>query len=85
MDYLTRCCMLQRVIDNVRQLITTSVESDVNKVRINAVSQGMVERIEYLISEAKLIQRKESKLSSMKRKAVIDELNIYISKGFIKA
>lgn len=77
--------MLQKVIDKVRQNVTDSVEVDVNKVRINAVSKGMVERIEYLISEAKLIQRKESKLSSMKRKAVIDELNIYISKGFIKA
>lgn len=77
--------MLQRVIDKVRQTLTDSVEADVNKVRINAVSKGMVERIEYLISEAKLIQRKKSKLSSMKRKAVIDELNIYISKGFIKA
>lgn len=85
MDYLMRCCMLQKVIDNVRQNVTDSVEADVNKVRINAVSKGMVERIEYLISEAKLIQRKESKLSYMKRKAVIDELNIYISKGFIKA
>lgn len=77
--------MLQRVIDMVRQTLTDSVEADVNKVRINAVSKGMVERIEYLIREAKLIQRKESKLSSMKRKAIIDELNIYISKGFIKA
>lgn len=77
--------MLRRVIDKVRQNVTDSVESDVNNVRINAVSKGMVERIEYLISEAKLIQRKESKLSSMKRKAVIYELNIYISKGFIKA
>lgn len=85
MDYLMRCYMLQRVIDMVRQTLTDSVEADVNKVRINAVSKGMVERIEYLIREAKLIQRKESKLSSMKRKAIIDELNIYISKGFIKA
>lgn len=85
MDYLMRCYMLRRVIDKVRQNVTDSVEADVNNVRINAVSKGMVERIEYLISEAKLIQRKESKLSSMKRKAVIDELNIYISKGFIKA
>jgi len=85
MDYLMRCYMLRRVIDKVRQNVTDSVESDVNNVRINAVSNGLVERIEYLISEAKLIQRKESKLSSMKRKAIIDELNIYISKGFIKA
>ena len=85
MDYLMRCYMLQKVIDKLRQNVTDSVEADVNKVRINAVSKGLVERIEYLISEAKLIQRKESKLSSMKRKAVIDELNIYISKGFIKA
>lgn len=85
MDYLMRCYMLRRVIDKVRQNVTDSVEADVNNVRINAVSKGMVERIEYLISEAKLIQRKESKLSSMKRKAIIDELNIYISKGFIKA
>ena len=85
MDYSMRCYMLRRVIDNVRQNVTDSVDADVNKVRINAVSKGMVERIEYLISEAKLIQRKESKLSSMKRKAIIDELNIYISKGFIKA
>lgn len=85
MDYLMRCYMLRRVIDKVRQNVTDSVEADVNKVRINAVSKGTVERIEYLISEAKLIQRKESKLSSMKRKAIIDELNIYISKGFIKA
>lgn len=77
--------MLQKVIDKVGQNVTDSVESDVNNVRINAVSNGLVERIEYLISEAKLIQRKESKLSSMKRKAIIDELNIYISKGFIKA
>lgn len=77
--------MLQKVIDKGGQTLTDSVEADVNKVRINAVSKGIVERIEYLISEAKLIQRKESKLSSMKRKAIIDELNIYISKGFIKA
>jgi len=76
--------MLKKVIDKVRENITDSVESDTNKVRLNAVSKGMTERIEYLIREAKLIQQKRSELSSMKRKAVIDELNIYISKGFIK-
>ena len=76
--------MLKKVIDKVRENITASVESDTNKIRLNAVSKGMTERIEYLITEAKLIQQKRSELSSMKRKAVIDELNIYISKGFIK-
>ena len=76
--------MLKKVIDKVRENITDSVESDTNKVRLNAVSKGMTERIEYLIREAKLIQQKRSELSSMKRKAVIDELNIYISKGFIQ-
>jgi len=76
--------MLKKLIDKVRGNITASVESDTNKVRLNAVSKGMTERIEYLIREAKLIQQKRSELSSKKRKAVIDELNIYISKGFIK-
>lgn len=76
--------MLKKLIDKVRENITASVESDTNKIRLNAVSKGMTERIEYLITEAKLIQQKKSTLSSMKRKAVIDELNIYISKGFIK-
>ena len=76
--------MLKKLIDKVRGNITASLESDMNKVRINAVSKGMTERIEYLIREAKLIQQKKSNLSSMKRKAVIDELNIYISKGFIQ-
>lgn len=76
--------MLKKLIDKVRENITASVESDTNKVRLNAVSKGMTERIEYLIREAKLIQQKKSNLSSMKRKAVIDELNIYISKGFIQ-
>lgn len=76
--------MLKKLIDKVRGIITASVESDMNKVRVNAVSKGMTERIEYLIREAKLIQQKRSTLSSMKRKAVIDELNIYISKGFIQ-
>ena len=76
--------MLKKVIDKVRGNITDSVESDTNNVRLNAVSKGLTERIEYLITEAKLIQQKKSNLSSMKRKAVIDELNIYISKGFIQ-
>lgn len=76
--------MLKRVIDKVRNVLTASAQSDATKVRINTVSKGMTERIEYLISEAKLIQQKRSDLPSMKRKAVIDELNLYISKGFIK-